>query len=178
MTYQAEFIHQVVYWEQPSFWHNAYVLRSPMGELGRLVFPSFWRQTGEATCMSHRWTFNCRGFFRQSMVAQEAGTESIVATYYPHTWSANGELETALGRHYQFKVNFWQTQQDVLTPGGDLLLRFRLHSGFKTGAEVEISPSARSLHDLPLLLTLGLYVAIIRENHNGAAVAATAGAAS
>ena len=168
---------QSLAWKQPSIWRRGFILESAAGEIGSLAFTSAWREVAEAECAGQVWTFDRTGFFKQQVLAWRYGEEDPQAVYHPHTWRGGGTLELVDGRSFEFEFNFWQTRFEVRAAGGESCVVFYERGFLRQTVDVEVQPAVSGLDVLPLLICLGMYLILLKQNDGaaaGAVVAATA----
>ncbi len=72
------------------------------------------------------------------------------------------------GRRYLASTNTWQTRYEFTDEAGELLLLFATGGVFRQSAQVTIQPAAVRLDVLPLLLTLGWYLAVMMHQDSAA----------
>jgi hypothetical protein len=162
-------------WKQPSAWHRAYVLQSSTGELGRLCFPSVWKEIAEIEFGSQAWTFDRRGFFGRKVLIWRRGEAEPFGEYHPETFRRGGKLDMGDGHGFQFSTNFWITRLDILDEQGELLVSLHKDGIFRISVAVELQPEANELAEIPLLISLGLYMLLLIQ-HDSATQASVMGA--
>jgi hypothetical protein len=105
---------------------------------------------------------------------REAGKEQDLAILEPG-WLGNGELQFVDGPHCLWRRNFWQTQCTFLSSSNEEMVRFAPKSiRLKQRVTVEVSRAGAAAAELPILLTLGLYLIVLMSDDASAAVAITA----
>lgn len=170
----AELVGQPLTWEQPSALKMDYELRTEGGEPAatlrfRSSFGSFATAEGADVC----WTFKRIGFFRTRVTIRACGSDNDIASFKNNTWSNGGTLELADGRMFQATTNSWQTKFGFETESGEKLIEFEQSGLLRLSVTVEIHPSAATMAELPLMVTLGCYL-IVMMNTDTATIAATA----
>ncbi|MBC7242858.1 MAG: hypothetical protein H5T60_10485 [Anaerolineae bacterium] len=113
------------------------------------------------------------GFWRQRILVRECGAETDLAVFHRHIWRGGGILELADGRRYTVRTNFWATRLELTDEAGNSLLTFRKIGGFlHLCAEMEISPEATHLPELPWLVPFGCYLIVLKYREQAATAAA------
>jgi len=172
-------------WVQPKTFQNRYELRSGENLAATLEFPKAFGSLAIAAAADGRWTFKRVGFFSTRITIRVEGQEDELAVYHPKWTGTEGKLQFSSGEIYTWKVaNFWATQF-VWLAGDQQLVLFRpgvedssMSDWFKTQARVEIRPEASTLSHVSLLVLLGWYLMILKEQDDAAATAATTAAVS
>lgn len=122
----------------------------------------------EARCEMGRRPDPLRRWHRRVEVASDSG--STVAHYSGGSPFHGGDVELRDGGRLVWDVPPWRLGPRLpwlvrgsfrLLDGGDELLRFEVAFGWRIG--VVLSPAARDRPDLPLLLLLGSYLAILAK---------------
>jgi len=165
------------YWSQPKALERTYELRDDSRLFGTLSFLKPLGSLAEASLAAGDWTFKRVGFFRPRVTVRRRGQEEDVAVYQPKGWGAEGELQFAAGRSYQWtSANFWATRFNFVDGAGRTVVAFKPGAEdskwsdfFKFQALVEIDPSAARLEDLPLLVSLGWYLMILHHQDTASA---------
>ncbi len=174
-------IYSTPQWVQPRAMQNRFELRAGDDLFAVLEFPKVFGSLATAITEEGRWTFKRAGFFSPRVTVRSEGSETDLAVFRPK-WTGNeGTLQFPGGAAYTWKTaNFWATQYLWQTESGEALILYkqgiedaRLADLFKTQARVEIQPGAQGLIELPLLVLLGWYLMILKQQDDSA-VAATA----
>lgn len=166
-------------WTQPKTFQNRYELRSGENLVATLEFPKAFGSLANAIAADGRWTFKRVGFFNTRITVRLEGQEDELAVYHPKWTGTEGRLQFASGEAYTWKVaNFWATQFVWLSSDQQVIL-FRpgvedseISDWFKTQARVEIQPEAGMVKHLSLLVLLGWYLMILKQQDDVAATAA------
>lgn len=163
-------------WVQPSMRKQAYELRAGDEVVATLA----WQRGSLADALAddRHWTFKRAGFWQPRVTARVAGSDTDIAVFRP-AWMGGGTLELAGGKVLRFSAaNFWHSQWVWQEPGTDTpLVHFKSQPGLlKTGGQVEITPAARTLPELALLVLLGWYLLILFAHDAAAASAASTAA--
>lgn len=172
----ADLADQPLKWEQPSALKMEYELRTEGGEPAatlrfRSSFGSFATAQGADVC----WTFKRIGFFRTQVTIRVCGSDDDIANFKNNTWTSGGTLELADGRKFQAATNFWQTKFGFETESGEKLIEFEQSGLLRLSVTVEIHPSAVSMAELPLMVTLGCYLIVMMNTDAAVATTATMG---
>lgn len=168
-------------WVQPKSFHNRYELRAGDELFAVLEFPKMFGSLALACTEDGRWTLKRVGFFKTRVTIREEGQDSDLGVYFPRWTGSEGTLHMTGGAEFTWKAaNFWATQFIWLDTAGKTLLSYRpgveestLSDVLKTQARVEFMPEARNTAELPLLVVLGWYLMIMKQQDDTAAVAAT-----
>lgn len=162
-------------WEQPGMKMH-YQLVTGENLVATLVFRSGWGTLAFAESGDGRWTFKRIGFFQNRATIREEGADHDLAGFINNTWRQGGTLEFANGKTFKATTNFWMTRMEWQSEDEQTLVGFKIGGFFKHSAEVEISPQAVGLEELPLLVIFGWYLILML--HRDAAAASTAAASS
>jgi hypothetical protein len=165
-------------WIQPDSFNKCFELQSDDGMLGRLEFRSDFGTLAAARCAAGSWSYKRVGFLNPRVTVREEGSTFDIAIYQPKLWG-DGTLTFSDGAQYAWKsTNFWNSAWAFYDRGGVAAVSFdpgiewqRLRDAFKTQMSVRIDPDGARRDLVPILLTLGLYLLIMRQNDNAAVVA-------
>ncbi len=161
-------------WMQPSAWREAYELRAGDDLVATLRFRSTFGSFATAETAGDCWTFKRVGFWKTRVTVRLCEAGEDLAVFHNNTWDGGGTLELADGRRYLASTNFWQTRYELQTEAGDPLLRFDIGGVFRQSAGVIVEPAAVRLAELPLLITLGWYLAVMMHQDSSAAAVVVA----
>ncbi len=170
----SDLINHSLRWEQPSTWRQEYQLRSADHIAGKLEFASSWKAVATATSSEGEWTFDRPGFWQRRAIVYLNNPDAPLAVYQYKTWSNNGSLTLADGRVFQASTNFWTTRfvihDEAMQP---VLNLFNIRGFMRSSCELQISPTARDLPELPWLVPFCWYLVImlIRDASTTAAAA-------
>lgn len=160
-------------WSQSSALRMEYELRSGEALVGTLKFRSAWGTLATAESGDGCWTFKRIGFWQRKVSVRVCGSDVDLAVFTNDTWTNGGTLEFH-GREYQATTNWWQTKLLFQIEEDKPLVRFHYGGVFRRSADVEITPAAREIEDVPILVMLGWYLAIMLDMDSSAgAVVAT-----
>ena len=158
----AELIGQKLHWQQPSMLHMEYELHTPENEvIATLKFKSTFGSFATAECADGCWTFKRVGFWHTRATIRPCDAEEDIATFRHNTWAGGGTLEFPDGRKLLASTNFWQTRLDIKTETGQPLIRLHTDGFLKMSATVEICPEAKEVVELPWLVMLSFYLAVM-----------------
>lgn len=163
-----------VQWMQPSAWREAYELRAGEDVVATLRFRSAFGSFATAETADDCWTFKRVGFWRTRVTVRCCDAEQDLAVFHNNTWDGGGALELADGRRFLASTNTWLTRYEFRDEAGEPLLLFAIGGVFHQSAQVTIQPAAVRLDVLPLLLTLGWYLAVMMHQDGAAAAVVTA----
>lgn len=161
-------------WMQPSAWREAYELHAGDDLVATLRFRSAFGSFAAAETADECWTFKRVGFWKTRVTVRLCEAGDDLAIFHNNTWDDGGTLQLADGRRYLASTNFWQTRYEFQTDAGDPLVRFDIDGFFRHSAQVAIEPAALRLVELPLLITLGWYLAVMMHQDSSAAAAVVA----
>ena len=169
-------------WVQPRASQNRFDLRSGEDLYAELEFPKWYGSLAIATSAEERWTFKRVGFFNPRVTVRSEGSETDLAVFRPKWTGSEGTTQLANGAAYTWKTaNFWATEYTWLNSAGEPLILYKqgveaswLADLFKTQARVEIQPAAQGLPELALLVILGWYLIILKQQDDASVVATTA----
>jgi len=181
----AEAVGGEVFWVQPRGLDRYYELRAGDVLLASLAWQTRCGSLARSQSSEGSWTFKRVGFFNPRVTVREAGSEIDIAVFWPR-WLGDGTLEFGHGARFRWQsTNFWATNWMFTDDGGMPLVKFREGSPkggwremFKTQALVEIESLAADLPELPLLVLLGWYLMVLRNEDAAAGAAAVSAVAS
>jgi len=169
----ADWVGQTLRWVQPRALKQELELRAQEIPIATLRFRGAFRSEATAESAEGCWTFRQVGFWRQRILIREYGAETDLAVFHHHVWRGGGILELADGRRYTVRTNFWTTRLELTDEAGNPLLTFRKIGGFlRLSAEMEISPEAKHLPELPWLVPFGCYLIVLKYREQAATAAA------
>lgn len=117
------------------------------------------------------WSFDRAGLLSKHVsIEAEAG---IGATYEATGWEGGGEVLTALGSRFTFKPanvlsTRWAFVDDQARPWVSFLIEVRRI--FRTAQVVRIEPAGVGAGELPLLVTLGTWLAVLARRDQASGV--------
>ena len=172
MPRMNELIGHNLRWEQPSANRLEYELRAGDVGLGRLHFPSSFKNIANASNADGEWTFDRPGFWqRRVLVMDRSGRE--LAAFEPNFWRGGGLLILPDGRQWPTSSNFWATQYHLFDENQEHLLAYTGIGGFfHASCDLTIHPICRDLPELPWLVPFGWYVIMMNRRDSAAAAAA------
>jgi hypothetical protein len=170
-----DLIDQELKWIQPQAIKMEFVLRCGEEAVASLRFRTSFGSLATGECADGCWTFKRVGFWRTRATIRVCGTETDIAVFHNNTWTSGGTLDMPDRRMFPATSNFWMTQYEFRTEGGETLVRYRRIGGvLRLSSEVEIRPAAASMPELPWLVILGWYLTVMMHSDSAAAVVATA----
>lgn len=170
----AELVGQELEWTQPSLFEKEFVLRA--GEtvaatMGfRSTFGSFATGKSEDGC----WTFKRVGFWTTRVTIRTCKPEAEIGTFHKSMWSGGGGLELPDGRQFRATTNLWQSKLEFLDESDAPLMRVKSRGVVHLAGAVEIEPRAAKLRELPWLVLLSWYLAVMMNEDAGAAAGGAA----
>ncbi len=168
----AELIGQELKWVQPNILKMEYQLHAGDTVAATLDFLSSFGSFATATSADGSWVFKRVGFWQNRVTVRVSGEEANLAVFKNNTWSEGGTLELPDGRKYPANTNFWATHYEFKTETGEVLVNYRKIGGlFHMSAAVEIYPAAKDIAEMPWMVMLGWYLAVMM--HRDSAAAAT-----
>jgi len=170
---------QGMIWSKPKpDWRSGhYELRLGDERLATLKFRSMWGTFATGETAEGRWTFKRVGFF-QNRVTVRASSDAEVGVFV-NNWKMGGTLELPDGRNYRGNTNFWMTQFGFTNEDGQPLVSYRRIGGMTAlSAAVEIEPAGAELRELPWLMLLGWYIAVMLHQDSTGIVAGGGGGGS
>lgn len=169
----AEWNSQPLKWVQPHTMKMEYELRSGETVAAALNFRSSWGSLATATSGDGTWTFKRVGFWQTRATVRAEGSDKDLAVFHNATWSSGGTLEFPDGRKYLANTNFWSTRYEFKTEVGEPLISFVKIGGLlHMSADVEIHPAALQIPEMPWMVMLGWYLAVMMFMDSAAATAA------
>ncbi len=146
-------------WVQPSWFGRTVEITASDALAAILRYQNWWRRC-DATSADGMWRFQSRGFFGRGVSITSLPGEARVGT---HTWRFRGGiLRLDDGDVFEWKnLGFWSGEMALLTPSGFPIVTFtpKLFS-LKNQGRVTIHREYATLPELPLLVTLGVFLAI------------------
>lgn len=162
-------VNETLRWTQPRVLHQEYQLQRGEEVLGSLRFRSSLGSFATAETPAGRWTFKRLGFLKTRVTVRAADADAELATFRNNTWSGGGTLELPDGRHYKAATNFWQTRYEILDATDQPLLRYRTDGLLRMSGHMDILIPATRLTELPWLMMLGWYLAVMMHRDSAAA---------
>jgi hypothetical protein len=161
-------------WSQPSARKMEYELRAGDELVATLRFRSSFGSFATAESADGCWTFKRVGFWRTRVTIRACNTDTEIAVFRNNTWKKGGTLEYPDGRAFRADSNLWLTKFGFTTASKEQLLEFRNSGVVHLSATVHIRPAAAGVPELPWMVMLGWYLAIMmRSDANTAGAAAT-----
>jgi hypothetical protein len=163
---------QTLLWTQPHLMRYEYQLRRGGESIGTLTFRSAMGSLATAENPAGRWTFKRQGFLQTRVSIRAADSEDELATFRNNTWSGGGTLEFPDGRHFRASTNFWHTRYEIMDATEQPLLRYRTEGFLRMSGQMEVLGSAAKTPELPWLMMLGWYLAVMMHRDSVSAAGA------
>ena len=167
-TRLSDLVGQGMIWSKPDWKKGVYELRFGEKKVATLRFRSMWGTFATGETEEGSWTFKRVGFFQNRVTIRSADSDPDVGVFV-NDWKMGGTLELPDGRRYRANSNFWMTSYAFTNEAGQPLVSFSRVGGITLSAAMEIHPAAADLGELPWLVMLGWYLAVML--HNDSAVA-------
>lgn len=165
-------IERTLHWRQPSALQQRHELRDGEVEVATLEFRNAFGTLATAQTAEGVWTFKRVGVFNARVTVRAGDSERDLAAFRPNTWKAGGTLELADGRQFRADTNLWMTRYSFASPDEQPLVSFQRIAGvLHHSAEVTVHESARTLPELPWIVPLGWYLALLMQHDGGVAAA-------
>jgi hypothetical protein len=174
MLKMTELIGRELKWVQPSALKMAYELHTGHTVAATLGFRSAFGSFATAQSADGIWTFKRIGFWMPKVTIRAEGVDHDLALFKNNTWHSGGTLELPDGRTYPANTNFWATQYAFKTEAGEPLVSFSAIGGvLHMSAAVHIPAHTAEIAQMPWIVPLGWYLAVMMYMDSAAAVAAT-----
>jgi hypothetical protein len=154
-------------WQQPKLLRASYELVDGSETVASLHQQREGCSLATAETADGAWTFKRVGFFHPRVTVRVAGAEREIAQLVLRTWRDGGTLSLPGGRRLQASSNLWQTRHAFSTEAGEELIRYQRRLLLKMASDVQILPAAAALPELPWLVCLGWYLAVMMEADSG-----------
>jgi len=148
-------------WSQPRALKMAYELHQANSTIATLEFRSATGSLAVGTCREGAWTFKRVGFFKPRITIRVKDQAENIAVFANQTWKNGGSISLADGRTFPVTTNFWQSEFEIQTPSGQPLIRFRNDGFLRMSSVVSVFSNAANLSELPWLMMLGWYIALV-----------------
>jgi len=159
-------------WKQPRLTEPFFELKYSEEVLATLRFNNSFGSLATGTAAEGEWSFKRLGFMKTYITIREKGKDANIAVFQNNTWSGGGTLEFPDGRKYRANSNFWHSEVEFTDEEDKPLIRYINIGGFKLHAQLELMPSAKELPEMPWMVLLGWYLAVMtsREGEMVAAI--------
>jgi len=171
----TELIGHELRWIQPHALKMDYELHADGFVAAMLGFRSSFGSFATAASADGTWTFKRVGFWQTKATVRATGGQADLAVFKNSTWSGGGTLELPDGRKYPANTNFWSTEYQFKRETGEALITYKKIRGvLHMSSAVEIHGPAKELAEIPWLVSLGWYLAVMMymDASAGAAVIA------
>jgi hypothetical protein len=157
-----------------------YELRSGGELVATLRFRSSWKSFATGESGDGVWTFRRVGCWRPKLVVQRGAQESDNAVLHQKPWKSCGPVTLPDGRTFHATSNAWGTRFGFRTSESpDSIIELKTGGCMHRSAIVTVANRARDLPELPWLVMLAWYSAVLTyQDGVAAAVAAAAGGAA
>jgi hypothetical protein len=156
-------VQRTLRWVQPRVFRRAYELLAGEQPVGSLQFEKAFSSLATAKLASWEWRFEREGMWSRRFRVRQPGSKDNVAVFQ-HDWRGNGVLTLADGGRVAWKrQNFWGTEWAFLTPSEQAMVSFKNEFGLKMAARVMIRRPYAERPETPLLVALGMYLAVLRR---------------
>lgn len=152
---------QSLKWTQPKASKMEYELHAGDQIAATLRFRSSFGSFATAENAEGCWTFKRVGFWQTKVTVRACDSDNDIATFVNNTWSGGGTLTLPDGRKLLVSTNTWQTKYEIKSESETSLVRYSMGGMLRLSSEVDIQPAALDLPELPWLVTLGWYLAIL-----------------
>lgn len=154
---------------QPSALRWRFEIRTGDSIVASLSFHRFLGSRARVESENGCWTFRRTGFLPKRISIHVTGQEMEIAGYVENMWTKGGTLRLLDGREFGVRANFWLTRFEILSADGSLIVRYsRVRGLLHRSAAVRILPEAGALEELPWLVPLGWYIAVIALRNRSA----------
>jgi len=169
-----------LHWTQRRFGERNFELRSTDEVLGSLRWERVLGTLATGTFQGKSWTFKRIGFWNPRITLREEGSAENIGVFHPSLWGG-GTLTLRSRRNFDWTTrNVWMTEWAFVDEGGRTMFAMqegkedaRWSDAFKTQAVVEIEPTGEECSVLPLLILLGWYLFVLRQDDSAATIGAT-----
>jgi len=160
-----------VLWVKPSIWRREYLMLVDGEQQARLTFHSWFSNQVSVSGLGQYWIFNRKGWFRQEIVTEDVDLKTVSHPFRYH-WTGGGRLYLDDGEVLKFKHGFWGNTSYWETHHGVRLIEFTKRSWLRADTYVDFNPLAAHYAELPVLVFLGFYLRLLREQDSAAAAGA------
>jgi hypothetical protein len=165
----SDLVGQGMIWSKPNWMKGAYELRLGDERIATLKFRSIWGTFATGETAEGSWTFKRTGFLQNRVTVRVPGSDADIAVFVAN-WKMGGTVELPDGRRYRANTNFWMTSYALTDEAGRPVVSYRRIGGMASlSAVVEIEPAVAALRELPWLMLLGWYLAIMMHQDSAAA---------
>lgn len=154
-------------WVQPALLKMRYELRTGDELVAKVDFRSAWGSFATAESADGCWTFKRAGFLQTRATIRACGSDTEIAAFRNNTWSGGGTLTLADGRQFLLTTNLWQTQLDVQSASGEVLVHLHTRGVWKTSASVDITTVGRQTPEASWIVLFAWYVIVMMQMDAG-----------
>ena len=160
-TRLGDLVGQGLIWSKPKGLKGTYELHLGEERLATLKFRSMWGSFATGETAEGSWTFKRVGFFQNRVTVRPAGSEVEVGVF-ANDWKMGGTLQLPDGRRYPGNTNFCMTNYAFTDERDQPLVSYRRIGGTTAlSSAVEVGPAGATLPELPWVVLLGWYVAVM-----------------
>ncbi len=160
-------------WKQPSAMKMNYELLADDEVVATLRFRSSFGSLATVESGDGCWTFKRLGFWQTRATVRACDSDLDIAVFHNNTWRRGGTLALADGRKYLASTNFWQTRYEITDEHEEPLIRYDIGGFFRSSAVVELLPLSQGIPELPWMVSLGWYLAVMMHRDSASAAAAS-----
>ena len=158
---------------------RCYSLRANSEVCGSLQFARGRSSLATARTSNAGWTFKRVGFFTPIISIKSEESGELEAVFHPRGTRSVGVLETRSGESYLWNERFWSVSHTKHALSGKPVILFMeagtlestIGSLDAVSAGVLMEPTAYRLPHLPLMLTLGWYLMLLKDEETVVAAA-------
>ena len=157
-------------WSRPGIFRRELYLEAGSERLASLRWERMLSLEAVGESADGRWIIGRHriGSLRGQVVVRDAATEAPVATFTRH-WRRTGVLRFDSGAEYKWeREGFWRTSYFWSSGAQERLLAYTFRVGFHSRYEMEVSPAAQRVAELPVLVLLGAYLMVLTSRQNAA----------
>ncbi|MBI5463758.1 MAG: hypothetical protein HY966_02240 [Ignavibacteriales bacterium] len=159
----TEVTNKSLIWRQPSFWKRHYELRDGDTLLASLDQPSIWSSEAIGKGFDGGWRFKPLDFWNLDIGVSKERQELPFATLRQRVWKREALLELPKGKRLYLVRTFFEGTYSLLDERGVVLLQLKNKLALKYEAAVQVFTNQFDCPELPWLLILTWYVALIRR---------------
>jgi hypothetical protein len=171
---RTDLANETLRWTQPSALRSEYELYRGGERLGTLIFTSAFGSKATAQAAGGCWTFKRVGFLKTGVTIRSCGADTDVGVFENTTWSGGGTLHLARHRRLRADTNFWHSQYAFTDEADRPLVRYTTGGFLRMSGEMQILPAAAGIPELPWIVMLGWYLAIMMHRDDSSAGAVIA----
>lgn len=173
MTTRMQIPEKKLQWSQPKWSVDRFELHAGGELLGELYWTKCMSDQAIARCSKSSWVLDRRGFFRDRVVVLKSDSQALAASFQ-FDWLMDGELLVANGRSFRWsRTKLLEPAWTLIDEAGTAIFEIQLRfMWFKHEATIRLWADQRTTPGLDLLLSMGMYLAMITMQDETVAVAA------